>query len=97
MKTLPGSKTPKILELHAQGANALEIATAVNVARTYVYKVLRHHGHRSRVATTMTISIVGSEDLNWLRAEARRTRTRVPDLARAMLTDAIYEARNGKD
>lgn len=97
MRVLPGSKTPRILELHAQGMHPPDIAGIVKVDRTYVYRVLRRYGFRSRPIKRMTVACVAPEDFAWLRAEARKIGTSVADLARAMLTDAIEEARHEDD
>lgn len=95
MRFFPNSRTPRILELRAQGKSAREIAEETGVDRTYVQRVVRKHLNRApRQYRNMTIASVATEDFRWLRNEAIRTGTTVRDLARAMLTDAIQEARD---
>lgn len=89
-------KTREILDLFDQGVAPPVIAQQVGVDRCYTYKVLRMHGRPTRQYREMKISAVARDDYEWLRREAARIGSSVADLARAMLTDAIDEARNGQ-
>jgi hypothetical protein len=97
VRILRRGKTRQILDLFDQGVRPPVIALEVEVHRVHVYRVLRAHGRYTRGLKTMRVSTVAQEDLAWLRREARRVGARWQDLARAMLTDAIQEARDGKD
>lgn len=99
MRILPGSKTPRILELYDQGMRPPDIARVVQADRAYVYRLLRAHGRQTcrKAIGRMYVSPVEPGDFEWLRAEARKIGTSVADLARAMLTDAINEARHEND
>jgi hypothetical protein len=97
MRILKHGKTRQILDLFEQGVRPPVIALEVEVDRCYVYRVLKAHGHRMRArpgSQTIRISTLAETDLDWLKEEARAVDVRWQDLARAMLIDAIQEARD---
>lgn len=96
MKT-PKGRTPRILELHDQGYRQCEIVRMVPCDSSQVYATLKRWGKTLPDVKAMRIAPISREDMAWLRAEAQATKVRWQDLARAMLTDAIQEARDGRD
>lgn len=93
----PGSRSPKILQLYAEGKKPKEIAAEVKCSRPNVHRVLKRAGKgMPRVLRLTSVSRLSQEDERWLRAEARRLGVAMADLARAMLVDAIEEARDGR-
>lgn len=95
MKFLPGSKSPQIVELYNSGLHPADIARVVECSRSNVHKSLRRHLDRKdeiRNAHTR-VSPLALKDMMWLQDEARRLNISSADLARAMLVDAINEAR----
>lgn len=107
MKYRKGSLAPEIVKLAHQGIGRREIARMVGCTPPNVYKTLLRHGiitppppppARPRApALTTRISVLSDEDRTWLRQEAKRMKVHWRDLARAILTDAIYEAKHGKN
>ncbi len=101
MKYRKGSLAPEIVKLAHQGIGRHEIARMVGCAPPNVYKTLLRHGIITppppRPALTTCISVLSDEDRTWLRQEAKRMKVHWRDLARAILTDAIYEAKHGKN
>ena len=76
---------------------APRIAQELNCSRSNVYKALRRYKVRMpKPCKEMKISALTPDEAYWLKCEARRIGVAWPDLARAMLTDAIAEARNGR-
>lgn len=100
MRFLPGSLTPQIIEMRRdQQMGAVEIARKLGCTRGNVYKALRRHGLKVealRAAPMMRIAPISHEERLWLRREARRMNVSWRDLARALLTDAIAEARDAE-
>lgn len=100
MRFLPGSRSPQIIEMHKRGMRASEIARDVGCTRSNVTQVLKRCGlidqRPKRPKLTMRIAHLADDDRKWLKREARRMRVRWQDLARAMLSDAISEVRDGK-
>jgi transposase len=96
MRFLPGSRSPKILELGANGMKPAYIAKELECSKSTVYKALRRYKVRQpKPSKFMKISALTIEEGYWLKCEARRIGVPWMDLARAMLTDAINEAKNG--
>ena len=92
-------RAPEIVRLAVEEQlNTKQIATRVGCSIPNVYRTLVRYGItprpvKFRVHTTR-IAILSNEHRNWLMKEARRMRADWRDLARAMLIDAIKEARN---
>lgn len=95
MTFLPGSKGPEIVRLFNEGLPPIEIGPRVGCSRSNAHKTLRRHVASLKLCYTR-ISPLSSRDMDWLQAEAQRLKTTTPDLARAMLVDAIAEARDGE-
>ena len=98
-RPLPQETKQAVVEMYDAGVRVAEIAQRTGVERCFVYKIIKKAGRQTskpRQHRTMTVSSVSCEDYEWLLREARRMRSTVADLARAMLTDAIDEARNGQ-
>lgn len=82
-----GSKAVAILKLWEDGKSTREIAGAVQCSKANVVQTIRRHG-----TSNITVLDVHFSHRKWLEREARRTRTTVGIMARAMLADAINEA-----
>lgn len=89
-------RTATILDLHAKGVRAVDIAAAAGCTRANVHATLRRYGRPTKreVFATMQIASVSMDDLKWLRGEAAKIGVPVRVLARSMLVDAIAEARD---
>jgi IS30 family transposase len=96
-KALSPETKETIVGLYDAGMRVAEIAQRTGVDRCFIYKLLKWNGRVTRQYREMKISSVARDDYEWLRREATRMGSSVADLARAMLTDAIDEARNGRD
>lgn len=97
MRVLANTMTPRIIDLYRDGLAVADIAALVGRSRSNVHKTLKRHeieGYGERRAHTQ-ISPLPRDLLQWLREEAGRLNVSTRDLARALLVDAIYEARNG--
>lgn len=93
MRFLPGSRAPKILELHKGGFAPPVIAQQLNCTSSLVYKTIRRYKTGTPYPSSgMRIAALGTAEAAWLKAEARRIGVPWRDLARAMLNDAIHEA-----
>lgn len=96
MKLILGSHTKQILELDDQHG-AGEIARRLGCTRQTVYLALkRHRGRVAPPAMTMRIAAITRDEAQWLKGEAQKVGVSWRDLARAMLSDAIAEAKDGK-
>lgn len=96
MRFLPGSRAPQIIELHEAGMTPPSIAQQLECGYSNVYKTIRRYKVRRPLPSKgMKISALTPDEGYWLKCEARRMGVSWQDLARAMLTDAIAEARNG--
>jgi hypothetical protein len=89
------TRTHWILELHGQGLRQVEIAEVVGCSRANVSKAIEKHAGDAPVTTGFHIAALTGEDHAWLAIEAGRLGCAVRDLARALLADAIEEARHG--
>jgi predicted transcriptional regulator len=84
------------VELFLGGTKRADIARQLGITPTAVHKALAHHKVIPPARfERMTISAVTMDDYNWLKREAQRSGVKIADIARAMLTDAIAEARDG--
>lgn len=96
IRFLPGSRAPHILQKHTEGMGAKAIACALDCTPSTVYKTIRRYKVRQPApAKEMKISALAPDEAYWLKCEARRLNVAWPDLARALLKDAIEEARRG--
>lgn len=97
MRFLPGSRTVKIVDMAKGGWAVHAIAAELKCTKNTVYKAIRRYDQREppRPSKAMKISALTPDEAYWLKDEARRIGVPWPDLARAMLTDAINEARDG--
>ena len=97
MKTLRGSKSDKILGLYEGGMAPSDIAGIVGCTRSNVHKSIQRHcgGAKSPRYGLTRVSLLPPDDLEWLHAEAHRLGAPIGDIARALLIDAIEEARHG--
>ena len=96
MKVLRNTMTPRIIDLYRDGLAVADIAVLVGCSRSNVHKALKRHdieGYGERRAHTQ-ISPLPRDLLRWLREEAARINVNTRDLARAILVDAIEEARD---
>lgn len=98
MSFLPGSKSPEIVKLYHAGLHPADIARMLCCSRSNVHKSLRRHlGVKVEIRNAHTrVSPLALKDMLWLQEEARRLKISTADLARAMLVDAIGEARDGQ-
>lgn len=101
MKFKKGSLSPEIIRLAVEeGLDRRAIAQRVGCAVPNVYKTLLRYGVIAQAkplpAVHTCISVLPDPHRIWLRQEAKRMRVSWRDLGRALLVDAIEEARNGR-
>lgn len=92
--------TTEIIRLaQEEGLNVSAIARRVGCSAPNVSKTLNRHDVEAKSvrpnAVATHISVLSVEHRRWLMGEARKIKANWRDLARAMLIDAIEEARDG--
>lgn len=96
MKVREGTRTAEIIALFRSGMRQADIAREVSCTPANVYRALFNHGEIDGPTISMRISPLTLEDRTWLRKQAAIAKVPLCDLARAMLVDAINEARDAK-
>lgn len=89
---MPRRKAPvtfEILRLRAQSMSTSAIAKTVGCSAQHVAMTLR----RNKLTNNGFYALLPGEHFAWLQAEAERNGVRVQDMARALLIDAIEEAK----
>ena len=79
------SRTRDIVRLRASGKRVNEIARQLGVTPAAVCHALARH--------KVTVPFLMPEQMQWLRDEAQRSGAEIGDIARALLADAIEDAR----
>lgn len=92
-----GDVSRAVVMLARFGMSKPDIVRNLRCDPSLVHRALVRYGlHKASPYGTLRISGLNAEDQRWLMEEARRTGVRWQDLARALLSDAIAEARDGR-
>jgi hypothetical protein len=88
------SRSPEIVRLWRSGVTSpTRIARQLGCSVANVAKTIKRHvpEYTPRPKGGLVIDGISETDMAWLRAEAAKANVTIPDMARAMLTDAIAD------
>lgn len=86
-----GPRTAEIVRLYQEGVCRQEIARRLGMSYSGVTNVLQRWA-----APDITVGGLTRDEWAWLLEEARKTGTTIGTIAKALLVDAIAEARGGE-
>lgn len=96
------AKAARVLELYDKGTGQEDIALTLKISRHTIRALVKMHGRALRpggrpkkAASEMRIPVLGPDQVEWLDEEATRLNVSRGALMKAMLVDAIEEAKNG--
>lgn len=90
-KRVASGRTIEILRLHREGHSQDVIAAMTDCCQTNVSQTIRRHVGMQR----LMIDVLAPGEMDWLADEAAKAGLSVSALVKAMLVDAIYDARRG--